>query len=301
MDKKIMNTDPTQLRDIADSKKKSIQFYIVALNEKYNILDCINSIKATGTNNITVLDGGSIDGTQEIVRNAGCNIIELPNTSISYRRGYGINQAALDYICFIDADQRLYLGVEYQNALMAYFNSDMTLAGLQLKLTASDKCEGYWAAGFSKRLELITGTEGKRAVIGTPCVFRSDIVKLIGYEKNLTGPSDDTLFCSKVIQLGYKLIAVSEGANEIVRASFKGTIRKAFWYGKGDAEYMRFDKSNRGRHLYHVLIRGPIIYPAIILMEKPYLVVFFVIFGFARAMGLAIGSVLKKDLTKTFS
>ncbi|MEI8210067.1 MAG: glycosyltransferase family 2 protein [Methylococcales bacterium] len=296
-----MSDNSNNTAPISEFAQDPIQFYIIALNEENNILDCINSIKATGARSITVLDGGSTDGTQCIARKAGCTVVVLPETSISYRRGYGINQTTLEYICFVDADQRLCLDVKYLTVLPAYFKSDEILAGLQLKLTANDRCRGYWVAGFAKRLELITGTEGPRKVIGTPCVFRSDIAKSIGYDKNLTGPSDDTLFCSKLTNAGYKLIAVSERATEMVRASFKGTIRKAFWYGRGDAEYIEFDKVNRSRHLFHVLIRGPIIYPAIMCMERVSLVPFFIIFGLSRVTGLVFGTFVKKDLTKTFS
>lgn len=210
--------------------------------------------------------------------------------------------AASEYICFIDADQRLVGPREgFVERLIKYFENENELAGVQFSLSADESCVGYWAKGFAKRLEMITGQNGPRKVIGTPCVFRLSFAKKVGYDESLTGPSDDTLFCSKLIDSGFTLRAITEKASERVRANLRGTIRKAFWYGRGDAEYIRFNVNSRGNHLYHVLIRGPIIIPIVVAVEKFSMLPFFLILGFVRAAGLLYGYLTKRDLTKTSS
>lgn len=279
-----------------------IEYFIIALNEESNILGCIDSIKSVGGEKITILDGGSFDLTRDIALRNGCKVVALPETSISCRRGRAINMAQSEYICFVDADQRLIGPSEgFSERLIKHFENEDELAGVQFSLSADESCVGYWAKGFAKRLEMITGQHGLRRVIGTPCVFRLSFAKKVGYDENLTGPSDDTLFCSKLIESGFTLRAITEKARERVRANFRGTIRKAFWYGRGDAEYIRFNSKSRRSHLYHVLIRGPIIFPIVVAIEKSSMLPFFLIFGFVRAAGLLYGYLTKRDLTKTSS
>jgi glycosyltransferase involved in cell wall biosynthesis len=279
-----------------------IEYFILTLNEESNILGCIESIKSVGGKKITVLDGGSIDSTRDMVVKNGTKVIFLPETSISFRRGFAINNSDSEYICFVDADQRINkLEGGGLDKIIRYFEKENKLAGIQFSLKADVSCSGYWAKGFAKRLQMITGQQGFRRVIGTPCVFRLNFAKKVGYEKSLTGPSDDTLFCSKLIDCGFTLRAIKENASELVRANFKGTIKKAFWYGLGDAEFIRFNKKRRRNHLFHVLIRGPVIYPVIVGIQNPLLLPFFLIFGFARVFGLIYGSAKRLDLTKTFS
>lgn len=279
-----------------------IEHVIVALNEESNIKQCIDSIKSFEGAKLTLLDGGSTDRTRDIARECGCHVVCLPDTSISYRRGYAIANATEQYVCFVDADQRLINssadGVE---TIKQYFEENPLLAGVQYALLVDNPDKTYWVKGFAKRLELITGKAGARKVIGTPCIFRVSHARTVGYEENLTGPSDDTLFCSRLINNGFQLIAISQSAVEVVRSSLHKTIKKAYWYGRGDAEYIRYDTKNRTRHLYHVLVRGPVIYPLSLGFRNISLVPFFIIFGLSRVMGLISGIVTKEDLTKTSS
>lgn len=275
-------------------------YVVVALNEEPNIFDCISSIKSFGAANIYLLDGGSSDKTVLIAQDMGCKTIIIPGSSISIRRGHALDSIDCEYLFFVDADQRL--SNEFtESELLTYFDKTKNLAGIQLKLEADESTKGYWAKGFSQRLKMITATPGRRMVIGTPCIFKKKITQEIGYDKNLTGPSDDTLFCSKLVSAGYCLLAVEEGAYEIVRGTFRSTLKKAFWYGMGDAEYIRHDKKNRLRHLYHVYIRGIVIYPFRALSEAIYLTPFFFIFGITRGAGLIYATFTKGDLSKTRS
>ena len=86
---------------------KSFEYYIMALNEEKNIRACIKSIISSGGENITILDGGSNDETEKIAGKCGANFISFPGTSLSYRRGFAIEESKADFVFFVDADQRL--------------------------------------------------------------------------------------------------------------------------------------------------------------------------------------------------
>ncbi len=275
-------------------------YVVISLNEELNIFDCIKSLKDFGAKVIYLLDGGSSDKTVSIAKNLGCKVVLMPGSSISARRAYALDSIDCDYIFFVDADQRLSNNFS-ENNLLGYFERQNKLAGIQLRLQAHESTAGYWAKGFSERLKMITGIPGRRLVIGTPCVFSKNLTQGIGYEKKLTGPCDDTLFCSKLTAAGYDLLAVKESANEVVRGTFGGTIKKAFWYGMGDAEYIRFATQNRLRHVYHVLIRGMVIFPLKTIFSSFCLTPFFLIFGIARSMGLIYAIFRKVNMSQTSS
>tara|TARA_B100000959_G_scaffold97907_1_gene103626 strand:- start:196 stop:1020 length:825 start_codon:yes stop_codon:yes gene_type:complete len=274
----------------------------MALNEENNIQECIESIINSGGKDISVLDGGSNDRTEEIAKKNGAKFISFPDTSLSYRRGYAIEESKADFVFFVDADQRLInTKVPNEEIISEYFNKDNQLAGIvYTKIPGSSK-QNYWEKGFAMRHIIVSGGGENVQVIGTPCIFRSDYGKQVGFNRELAGSCDDTVFCDRLVEAGFVLKAIPENAIEIVRASLRDTLKKAFWYGKGDSEYVKLYKNSRLRHLFHVLVRGPIIYPLLIIFKKPYLIPFFIIFGLARVFGLFYGLIVKQDLSRSSS
>ncbi len=275
------------------------EYYILTLNEENNIGDCIKSLQDLNISKIYVLDGGSTDRTEEICNELNVNFLSFPNSSLSYRRGYAIDESQSDYVVFVDADQRL---LEYENNLEAkidsYFNDDKFLGGLVFsKIT--QKNSNYWERGFGLRHKIVAGGGTFVKVIGTPCVFKSEYGKEVGFNRELEGSCDDTVFCDRLISNGYRLRSMPEEAIEIVRSSFRDTMKKAFWYGNGDSEYVKLYKDNRYRHLFHVLVRMPFIHPFIVIFKDISLVPFFLIFGFTRLYGMIYGLLIRKDLSST--
>tara|TARA_S200000501_G_C20810210_1_gene738001 strand:+ start:257 stop:1114 length:858 start_codon:yes stop_codon:yes gene_type:complete len=275
------------------------EYFILTLNEEKNIDDCIKSIKFLGIQNISVLDGGSSDGTEELCKKNNVNFLSFPNSSLSFRRGYAIDESKSDYVVFVDADQRL---IEYdydlEDRIDSYFIDDDLLGGLVFsKIT--QKNSNYWERGFGLRHKMVAGNGSFVKVIGTPCVFHAKYGKEVGFNRDLEGSCDDTVFCDRLIEAGYRLRSMPENAVEIVRSSFQDTVKKGFWYGNGDSEYIKLYKETRFRHLFHVVIRMPIIHPSQVIFKDISLVPFFVIFGFARLYGMIYGFLTKKDLSST--
>lgn len=280
---------------------KSFEYYITTLNEEKNIKACIDSILESGGNNITVLDGGSSDKTEEISKECGAKFISFPNTSLSYRKAYIIEEAKADFIFLVDADNRLInSNTPNEEIVINHFKKDNQLAGVVYSKIPGSSRQNYWEKGFALRHSIVQGGENVK-VIGSPCVFRSDYAKQVGFNSELAGTCDDTVFCDRLIDAGFTLKTMPENALELVRASLKATVQKAFWYGKGDSEYVTLYRTKRYRHLFHVLIRGPIIYPLSVGKTRPNLVPFFLIFGLSRVVGLIYGLLVKPNLASASS
>jgi glycosyltransferase involved in cell wall biosynthesis len=272
---------------------------VLTYNEEDNILECINSIKNCYYDDIAVYDGGSSDKTVRICEDLKIKVIVKPDSSISQRRSLAMNKAIDEnykYILFVDADQRL---LDEKTAVLIdkFFLEDNFLAGVQLNLVKpnSEIEFNYWQLGFYSRHLMITGEFKNKTVIGTPCFYKINIVKNFTYNTlEIKGSSDDTFFCKQITSSKYKLKSVNIHCTEIVRASFITTLKKAFWYGIGDAEYVinENDSKKRYNHLYHIFIRNTFIYP---LKNLNKLLFFHIIFGYTRLFGFLYYMILRPN------
>jgi len=278
---------------------------ILTFNEQSNIIDCIRSINNCNFNEIAIFDGGSIDNTISLVKEIGIRFEIHEGSSISERRALALNYAInnnFEYVLFVDADQRL-LDINTGKKAEEIFKQEKLLAGVQLNLIIPNDQNNfnYWQLGFYSRHRLITSNFGLKKVIGTPCFFKISIVKDFKYNVgNILGPSDDTFFCKEISNAGFLLKSINVNCTEIVRASLKSTLKKAYWYGIGDAEYVinETNSKNKRNHLFHVFVRNPIINP---LKNINKFIGFYFIFGIARVAGFIYYFTLrpKKYLTKS--
>lgn len=79
---------------------------ILARNEEELIIGCINSLKPF-VDEIIVVDNGSTDKTSEIARENGCLIIHSPESDVDKGRNKYIEEANMDWLLILDADERL--------------------------------------------------------------------------------------------------------------------------------------------------------------------------------------------------
>lgn len=274
----------------------SIACTIVTLNEEKNILDCINSIRELGDYEIRVYDGGSTDSTVAIAKGAGVTVIEAPGTSLSYRRQLAADESNTMFVFYVDADHRIHaLKGQFVRILNHYF-AEPSVAGIMFR-KKSDLTD-YWSRGFFYRGELFLNQIKTPKVIGMPCIFRTQLVKDVRFDEVATGSIDDTLLCTRLGEKGYAFRIAEEYVIEKFRASFGLTTKKAYWYGLGDAEFIRMNNGYlRWRHIFHVLVRNLLVHPTMSIFRKPLYLPFFLSFGIARALGFGRGLISKVDMS----
>ena len=83
---------------------------IPTFNEAEYIKDALQSVQFA--DKIIVVDSYSTDGTQEIVKNFGCTILERKFDDFSAQKNFAIDQVTSDWILFIDADERVTRSLE---------------------------------------------------------------------------------------------------------------------------------------------------------------------------------------------
>ena len=83
-----------------------LSIIVLTNNEEKHIRACLDSIREFA-DELLVLDSGSQDRTIEIAREAGVRVEERPFDDYPHQRNAAIDLARGDWVCFIDADERM--------------------------------------------------------------------------------------------------------------------------------------------------------------------------------------------------
>lgn len=84
-----------------------ISVAIASFNEENNIKDCIESIKKI-TTDIVVVDGQSIDRTQDLAKESGAKVIIVPNNPMFHKnKNIAIKNCKGEWVFLMDADERV--------------------------------------------------------------------------------------------------------------------------------------------------------------------------------------------------
>ncbi len=82
-----------------------ISLVMITYNEEINIRDCLESAK--WMDEIVIVDSFSTDRTVEICREYTSSIIQRPFKGYGEQKNFGIEQAKMDWVFVLDADERI--------------------------------------------------------------------------------------------------------------------------------------------------------------------------------------------------
>jgi glycosyltransferase involved in cell wall biosynthesis len=92
-------------------KQPLVSFVIPVLNGEQDIARCLNAIRsqsfASDQYEVLIVDNGSTDRTQQIVRNLGFHVDVIPGVTVSALRNRAAKSARGAYVAFVDADVEL--------------------------------------------------------------------------------------------------------------------------------------------------------------------------------------------------
>src|SRR5216684_3254676 len=91
-----------------DVQHMNLTTIILTYNEGANLPACLASIKGLDSE-IFVVDSGSTDGTKEIARDAGAQVLEHPFVNYAAQRNWALKNLPIrtEWVLHLDADERL--------------------------------------------------------------------------------------------------------------------------------------------------------------------------------------------------
>ena len=230
-----------------------VSVVVCTLNSISSIERCLESARAGGVGEIIVVDGGSTDGTVEVAQRLSDALLRDNGKGLGAARNIGIAQSTLPLILNLGSDNVLPAG---QLALMIEALEVNGYAGV----SAQTVIEGhdYLAQGLTawRRGKFPVGPA---QVIGTPTLFKGDLLRANPYDASRKF-SDDSELCERWAKdFGARFGISSAQVLEIGKATWSEVGIRCRMYGQSDDEVMQsgiaagWSRSRRTRALLHPL------------------------------------------------
>jgi glycosyltransferase involved in cell wall biosynthesis len=268
---------------------KNITVTICTLNEEKNIKECLESIIQENPYEIIVVDANSNDQTRDIVKDYNIKLIHVEKKGLAYQRKIAIENVSTEYVCILDADHRL-----KKNCLKLLIKEleEKKYDGIEAQIEKFNIDKNYWSDSFDIDFKLNHNLPRETIMIGTPCVYKTNVLKKINFDPFFTGPSDDTDLCYRLTKAGHKIGIGSVSILHKNRTSFREFFNKMIWYGKGDAQFIFKHPERIHRMLFHQLINYTILKSFKAIKKGYYKVIFFFIAsGLLRFISMSINLV----------
>lgn len=216
------------------NEKLDLSITLCTLNEEKNIDDCLQSLLMQNPSEIIISDGNSNDRTREIASKYNVKIINSGRKGLGYQRKVAVENCSFKYIAIIDADHRPEVGA-FQKLISEL--EDNNFDGIEANIL-SIKNSSYWDWAMEQNFVIDHNFPGPRNMIGTPCIYRSEVIKKNNFDPFFTAASDDTDLCYRMCKNGYKLGVGTAIVRQKHRANLTMFLKKFIWYGKGDAQFV---------------------------------------------------------------
>lgn len=261
---------------------------LITLNEEANIEACLASLRASGVKRCIVVDASSQDRTVELARRAGAEVQVVERAGCGYQRGVGAGLVDSEFVLMLDADNRFF--TDTVKDLVVELIADRGSAGISPTKVAVNT-SSYWAKSWSADVAIGSNPPGTRLVIGTPALFRSAIIKEIGYDASLHG-SEDTDLCLRLGRAGWRVSVHQTLCGEEMCSSFSAFRKKLLWYGRGDWAFSRTHPDRKWSIMSHpfrtYLVRRSL---SALRRGQLRLLPFYFLFAFFRSLGFSLAAV----------
>jgi glycosyltransferase involved in cell wall biosynthesis len=204
---------------------------VCTLNSFSSIEKCIAGLKLSGVAEIIVVDGGSTDGTMEFLLEQDIVILFDEGLGLGAARNMGILEAKEKFILNCGSDN--IVSRDLLEKMLAAFSLDEATesVGCRTKVEVKNLLQKMLNIQWSGRI-----TPGVKGVIGTPNIFRTEVLQRYLYSKDRSW-SDDEELCTRITatqKCNFRIIDAY--CIEVGQGSFSRLRYRYLGYGKSDYE-----------------------------------------------------------------
>lgn len=182
-----------------------VSVVVCAKNNAENIEKVLRSILRNHPLELIVVDGGSTDGTRNIVQKFPVKMLTDLGKGLALARQIALKEVKGKYTCFVGDDNIIKKGsLEKQKQYII----DKNWCGGAWQTRIIPTNNNYWEYCTNIRWK-DKFTEGERRVIGTPYIFETTILKASTYDENCSF-SDDSDIAKRIPYVTDKKLGYSD-------------------------------------------------------------------------------------------
>lgn len=200
-------------------------------NRAESLGSCIATIRAARPQRILVVDGASTDGTPDVARSLGADVVDDMGAGLGAARQLGAQHSRTEWVAYIDSDAEIMPGT--LESLLHEAQRDGYDA-VQAELRSRARRPTYWQRGERWRRRM-QEQPGLSPVIGCQATLvRRSLLLSVGFDPAFTGAAEDHDWCFRAIDRGARFAHTAASfAYHEDRASFGDFVSQRLWYGRG--------------------------------------------------------------------
>ena len=211
----------------------NVSAVICTMNSISGIEQCLNSLRETGVNEIIVVDAGSRDGTAEVAQHLADLVLEDPGTGLGNARNVGIAHSTKPLVLNMGSDNVMPPG-QLQRMIDVLESHDLQGVSAQTRIDGDDVVSRGLNAWRSGRF-----VPGPADIIGTPTLFRGDLLRAHPFDSNRVF-SDDSELCERWARDLQARFAISDAyVTEVGKTTWPEVLVRCRMYGISDDEIFR--------------------------------------------------------------
>ena len=204
-----------------------------------SIVSCVEQLqKIKDVNQIIIVDGGSTDGTLEYIKTQDCQILFDLGQGLGAARNLGLSIVSSEFVLNCGADN--VMNEKLVNKMLLTLSSEPHLLGVSCRTSVAD------GGTLGKILDIQWSgriTAGNKERIGTPSLFKTQLLKKYQFSEARTWSDDEELCTRMKLGEGGDFKVIDEFCLEVGQSELRKLRHRYLGYGKSDFEVW---KANSG-------------------------------------------------------
>lgn len=216
---------------------------VCSLNSASSIRHCLTFLTQIGLAEVIVVDGGSIDGTIEIVTGFPVRLLKDSGDGLGAARNLGLSECNSSLVLNVGADNIVERNTVLQMLATLMYSKDIAAVGCMTTVQ-----EKSWLGRIINLQWKAKERPGETSVVGTPNLFHAALLKSYRYSSSRRG-SDDEDLCARIqSDLALRFVVAESTCTEIGQATFSRFTQRYKLYGCSDYEVWNANRSQWSFH-----------------------------------------------------